>query len=100
MSKSTTRNVSKKVEKKKARTRGRPLGHHPASNVRKGVVKPRKGTIMATIWDVCDKLREEKKRTPTRQEVLLALNVTHPEYNPSTVSVTLHMWRKFYGVKH
>lgn len=58
---------------------------------------PGEGSKMRRIWDKIAALHERKGVIPTRQQLLNGLKARKEEFNPSSVSVMLSKYRKYYG---
>lgn len=90
--------MSKKASAKKPAKPAAPKAPKPAKSaqpVQNGMTQPREGGKTRAIWDLCDSLKSNLKRVPTRGEVLEA---APKGAKPNMVATQYGYWRRFMGI--
>jgi hypothetical protein len=88
-----------KTSKKKTNTKdvATKKGRAPrGAEKQNGVNVPGPGTQSYIVWRAMNKLKSRKKRVPTRQEVVAA--VEGENVSNATIGVSMMLWRKYHGV--
>jgi hypothetical protein len=56
--------------------------------------EPKPGSVAARVFEICDNLRKELSRPPSRKEVVAASLTADPPLNMDSVSMRYFNWRK------